>query len=257
MQQTKQFGSWQESFFLSGLLIVVLWLFFWAEHVMIFDFYELGLKPRSLKGLLGVIFMPLIHDRSGFEHIFNNSVPLFFMFAALIYYYRSIAFKVFFYTWILSGLILWTFAWDNRSVHIGISGLVYALASFLFTSGVLRKFLPLQAISLFLVFVYGSMVWGLFPIKEKISWEGHLIGFVLGIMFAFIYRKQGPQRTKYQFEIEKELGIEPPDLEGMWLQRQQEIEVENQRIQAQIPTHIIYHYMPSTKEAPEDDKKIQ
>ena len=97
-----------------------------------------------------------------------------------------------------------------------MSGVVYALAAFLFTSGALRKYLPLQGISLFVAFVYGSMVWGLFPIEPHVSWEGHLAGALTGVALAFVYRRRGPQAPKYIYEIEKELGIEPPDLEAIY-----------------------------------------
>jgi len=89
-----------------------------------------------------------------------------------------------------------------------MSGIVYGLAGFLFTSGVIRKYLPLQALSLFVIFLYGSMIWGVFPTPQPISWEGHLAGLLVGVFLAYWFRKKGPQRPKYQYEIEKELGIE-------------------------------------------------
>jgi hypothetical protein len=144
-----------------------------------------------------------------------------------------------------------------------------------------RKYLPLQAISLFVVFIYGSLLWGVFPTDPQISWEGHLSGLVVGVSLAIIYRKQGPQSPKYMYEIEKELGIEPPDLEGIWRekvaqerQRQQQIEemkkgmaeqIEEQRRQQQEqfnlqqqqrqspdPLQVIYHYK-EPKKKPSDD----
>jgi hypothetical protein len=147
----------------------------------------------------------------------------------LFYSYKKIALKVFFLSWIYTGLFLWIFAKNNGAYHIGMSGVIYSLATFLFTSGVLRKYLPLQALSLFIVFIYGSLIWGIFPTNSRISWEGHLMGFVVGIILAFYYRKEGPQRPKYDYEIEKELGIEPPDLEGIYLEQQR---IENEQEQA-------------------------
>jgi len=145
----------------------------------------------------------------------------------------------------LTGLFLWIFGANNGAHHIGMSGVIYSLAAFLFTSGVLRKYLPLQALALFIVFLYGSMIWGIFPTKERISWEGHLSGMIIGVFLAFYYRKLGPQRPKYQYEIEKELGIEPPDLEGMYLEKlrlQEEEELRKLEESRNISSEIIVTY---------------
>jgi membrane associated rhomboid family serine protease len=196
--------------------------------------------------------MPLIHAHSDFKHILNNSVPTFLLLTLLFYSYKDIAVKVFFGSWILTGILVWIFATNKGSFHIGMSGVIYALAAFLFTSGVLRKYLPLQALSLFIVFLYGSLIWGIFPTTPRISWEGHLMGMIVGVLLAVYYRSEGPQRPKYQYEIEKELGIEPPDLEGMYLEqvrlaeeaeaKRKADELENQnRLNSENEVKIIYH----------------
>jgi hypothetical protein len=162
-------------------------------------------------------------------------------------------------SWLLTGILVWIFATNKGSFHIGMSGVIYALAAFLFTSGILRKYLPLQALSLFIVFLYGSLIWGIFPTTPRVSWEGHLMGMIVGVLLAIYYRTEGPQRPKYQYEIEKELGIEPPDLEGMYLEqvRQQEEairqqqealrQLEEERINNEIK--IIYHFKQDSKES--------
>jgi hypothetical protein len=129
-----------------------------------------------------------------------------------------------------------------------MSGIIYALAGFLFTSGVIRKFLPLQAISMFVAFMYGGMIWGILPMEEKISWEGHLMGLFTGIILAFIYKKQGPVRPKFIYEIEKELGIEPPDLEGIWNENLRiQKELEEEYIRQKNEFKIVYHYIPQSE----------
>jgi hypothetical protein len=146
----------------------------------------------------------------------------------------------------MTGFFLWIYAENTGSYHIGMSGVIYGLASFLFTSGVLRRYLPLQAISLFVVFVYGSMVWGLFPMEQRVSWEGHLMGFLSGIFLAFLFRKSGTQRPKFQYEIEQEMGIEPPDLEGIYMEKlrhQQAMEEEQRRLSQ--GHFIVYDYKPT------------
>jgi membrane associated rhomboid family serine protease len=250
-----------EALFFPALLLVVMWLFYWAENLFIYPFHELGVLPRTFSGLKGVFFMPLIHSPREIEHIVNNSIPTFVLTATLIYFYKPIALRVFVLLWIMTGFFLWAYA-DNQVYHIGISGVIYGLASFLFTSGVLRKYLPLQAISLFVVFVYGSMVWGIFPMEQRVSWEGHLMGFFSGVVLAFLFREKGPQRPKFQYEIEKEMGIEPPDFEAEWREKMLQAErEEEERLKQAAQIHIIYHYKPSEPEVnqenkPEDDKHV-
>jgi membrane associated rhomboid family serine protease len=197
-------------------VVVIMWLVYWSDYLFLYDFHKLGVLPKTSDGLKGIFFMPWIHAHQDFKHILNNSVPTFLLMTLLFYSYKEVAVKVFMLSWLLTGFMLWIFAKNNGAYHIGMSGVIYSLAAFLFTSGVLRKYLPLQALSLFIVFVYGSMIWGIFPAEQHISWEGHLSGMLVGIFLAFYYRKLGPQRPKYQYEIEKELGIEPPDLEGQY-----------------------------------------
>lgn len=242
------FGSSTEAILYPLLVLISMWLVFWADHLFKFKFFELGVLPRTTSGLKGILFMPLIHSESDIKHIVNNSLPTFFLLAALIYFYREIAFKVFVYGWLVTGFLVWIYAENKGSYHIGMSGLIYMLAAFLFASGVLRKFLPLQAISLFVAFLYGSMIWGVFPLEEKVSWEGHLMGFGVGIIFAFLYRANGPQRPKFQYEIEKELGIEPPDLEAIYNEKVRLAELAHAEKERIDKGHVIvYHYIPSNE----------
>lgn len=247
-QRNHPFGSSTEAIIYPLLVLIAMWLVFWAEHLFTFKFYEFGVLPRTTTGLKGIIFMPLIHSESDIKHIVNNSLPTFFLLSALIYFYREIAFKVFIYGWLITGFLVWLYAANKGSYHIGMSGLIYMLAAFLFTSGVLRKFLPLQAISLFVAFLYGSMIWGVFPMEQKVSWEGHLMGFAVGIIFAVVFKNYGPQRPKFQYEIEKEMGIEPPDLEAIYNEKvrlAEEAELEKERLEN--GHKIVYYYVPSNK----------
>lgn len=160
-----------------------------------------GVFPRSLEGVLGIITSPFIHG--DWKHVFNNSVPLLILGTSLRYFYKDISKEVFLWSWLMSGLWLWAIGRPN--FHIGASGIVYALASFLFFSGLIRKHTRLMAVSFVVVFLYGSMVWGVFPIKEHISWEGHLSGGLAGIILAWWFRSEGPQKQIYQYEIDEEL----------------------------------------------------
>jgi membrane associated rhomboid family serine protease len=247
-----QYGSTLEAIVYPLLLLVVLWVVYWGEKLHPIGVYEWGVLPQELSGLKGVLFSPLIHSIHDFSHIINNSIPIAILLSALVYFYKEVAAKVFFMSWIFSGLFVWVFAKNVGAYHVGISGVIYALAGFLFVSGTLRSFKPLQGISLFVAFLYGSMIWGIFPMEERVSWEGHLGGFMTGIVLAFIYRKKGPQRPKFQYEIEKEMGIEPPDLEGQWKaaveQYELELRLKEQEKLAQneqnstSPIEVVYHF---------------
>lgn len=165
------------------------------------DLSKLGIYPLSVRGLPGIICSPFIHE--DFRHLFNNSLPLFFLSVALFYFYSEIALKIFSLTYLLTGILVWL--GGRAAWHIGASGIVYGLVSFLFFSGVIRKYYRLAALSLLIVFLYGGMVWGLFPgIYKNISWESHMLGFISGIFLAVIYRNEGPQRPVYEWMEEEE-----------------------------------------------------
>ncbi len=178
--------------------VLFLWIVYWVEVKFGYNFTKYGVYPRTIKGLRGILFSPLIH--SGVRHLFNNSVPLFVLLMALFYFYRKIAFKILFFGIILTGLLTWLIA--RPSYHIGASGVVYLLFSFILFSGIIRRYSRLIAVSLIVVFLYGSMIWYIFPIEESISWEGHLSGFLIGLLFAFIFKNYGPQKVAYEWEDE-------------------------------------------------------
>jgi membrane associated rhomboid family serine protease len=179
-----------------GIFITLMWLVKITELLLNTDLSGLGIYPLSVKGLAGVIFSPFIH--SDLNHLFNNSLPLFLLSTALFFFYSEVALKVFFWTWFLTGMLVW-FA-GREAWHIGASGLVYGLASFLFFSGIIRRHFRLIALSLLIVFLYGSMVWGLFPgVYKNVSWESHMLGFFSGVVLALWFRNEGPQRPVYDW----------------------------------------------------------
>ncbi|NLZ72724.1 MAG: rhomboid family intramembrane serine protease, partial [Bacteroidales bacterium] len=150
----------------------------------------------------GIFAHTLIHN--SFKHLFANTFPLFFLSWCLFYFYREIASYIFFFLWILGGII--TFLIGKPGWHIGASGLIYGLAFFLFFSGIIRKHIPLIAISLLITFIYGGLVWNMIPFfaKSTTSWEGHLSGAIAGIVLAVLFRHNGPQKPN-PFKDEDEL----------------------------------------------------
>ena len=192
-----------------ALFLVVAWAVFLVDFNSEVHFYKLGVYTRSLKGLLGIFTYPLVHNASSFNHIFSNSVPILVLGSMLFYFYREIAFKVFFGIWLMSGAWLWVLS--RPSFHIGASGIVYGLAFFLFFSGWIRRSKPLMGLSLLVAFLYGSIIWGILPIDWQISFEGHFYGALAGLLLAYIYRKKGPQRKAYVWEEEDEEDNEHED----------------------------------------------
>ena len=146
----------------------------------------------------------------------------------LFYSYRQVAVKTVLWVYIMSGVWLWIAGRAN--FHIGASGIVYALFGFLFVSGLIRKHLKLMALSFLVIFLYGSLVWGIFPVDEKISWEGHLFGLLSGIAVAVVYRKQGPQKPKYSWDFVEEEEVPEwfPDAERD-RRRQAELQLQKQK----------------------------
>tara|TARA_R110002073_G_scaffold336208_1_gene530912 strand:- start:47672 stop:48352 length:681 start_codon:yes stop_codon:yes gene_type:complete len=195
-EEYKQFKFTPFTLALPLYTVLLLWMVYWFEVTFGYNFTKYGIYPRTFSGLRGILFSPFIH--SGIKHLFNNSVPLFVLLISLFYFYKDIAFKILFYGLLLSGFLTWIIARD--AYHIGASGIVYLLFSFILFSGIIRRYIRLIAVSLMVVFLYGSMIWFIFPVKEEISWEGHLSGFLVGIVFALVYRNYGPQKTRFHWE---------------------------------------------------------
>lgn len=174
-------------------LLVIMWLVRFIESQFGISLVKLGIYPLEGRGLAGIIFSPLVHDDA--KHLFNNTLPLLILGSSVFYFYSDVAFRVLVITWIATGILVWL--WGRQAWHIGASGIVYGLASFLFVSGIIRRYIRLMAVSLLVVFIYGSMVWGMFPfVNHHISWESHMLGAVTGLVLAVIYRSRGPVKPE-------------------------------------------------------------
>ena len=180
------------------MAMILIWVVYWLELVIGVNFNEMGVKPRTLLGLRGVVLSPFIHG--SLEHLYNNTIPLGILLSALWYFYRDVAWKVLVYGILLSGLITWLIG--RTSYHIGASGFIYVLASFIFFKGIFSSYFRLVALSLIVVFIYGSMLWYIFPVKDGMSWEGHLAGFLTGLFLAKVIKASIPPTKKYEWEKE-------------------------------------------------------
>lgn len=190
--------------FTSGVLgypvtfVLLIWIVFWVEVRFNLNFNYLGVYPRTVEGLRGILFSPLVH--SNLKHLFNNTIPLFVLTMSLFYFYRPISWRVLFWGILLTGLLTWTIG--RSSYHIGASGVIYLLAAFLFFKGIFSRYYRLVALSLIVVFLYGGMLWYVTPVDPQISWEGHLSGLVAGLVLSLIYKRKIARAPKYEWEKE-------------------------------------------------------
>jgi len=186
------------SIVLPFLFVLLLWIIKLIEIFSGESFADFGIIPRTVSGLIGILTTVFIH--ADINHLLSNTFPLLILGSGLLYFYRDIALKVFVLIWLMGGFWVWLFA--RESSHIGASGLIYGIASFLFFSGVLKKNRNLLAISMLTVFLYGGLTWGIFPVTDHISWEAHLSGALAGILCAFAFRDEGPPKEEKQWEDE-------------------------------------------------------
>ncbi len=194
-------------FFIPLTFPISLWLIHIVSSLLKIYPYKLGVLPRSLSGLIGIITSPLIH--SNFSHLISNTIPLLIMGFGIFYFYPKAAYKVFAFVYFCTGIFVWLFA--REVYHIGASGIVYAFVSYLFFSGIFRRDNKSITLSLIVVFLYGGLVWGVLPGMEGISWESHLFGAIAGFIAAFIFRKSDPIKH-YDWENE-ESDVPPEKLE--------------------------------------------
>jgi membrane associated rhomboid family serine protease len=190
-------------FFLA--FIVLIWLVKFTENYFDISFVKYGLAPGELSGLLGILFAPLIH--ANYSHLLANSFPLLILGSALFYFYPTASGRVFIAIYFVPNILLWFVG--RNAYHIGASGIVYGLVTFIFFSGIIRRDVRSIGLSLIVTFLYGSFVWGVLPLDRKVSWESHLFGAITGIVCAIIFRKKDPYK-KYNWE-DDEADSEPKE----------------------------------------------
>lgn len=176
--------------------LLIIWIIKIVELSNSSSFYEFGVYPRQLFGIPGIFLAIFIH--SDFNHLISNSISFFILTSGLIFFYRDLSYKVIIFIWITSGVMVWLGA--RESYHIGASGLIYGIASFLFFSGIIRRDVRLMSISMLVVFLYGGLIWGILPIYPRLSWEYHLFGSICGFFTAVIFKKQGPEKQIWSWE---------------------------------------------------------
>jgi len=176
----------RNSFFGSAVvpfrLVFMMWLVFSVEVFYGFDFGWLGIKPRTLEGLIGIFTAPLIHG--SLTHLMSNTLPLLFLGAVFFFFYERIGGIVFSRCYFITNILVWLLS-PRASYHIGASGLIYGLSAFLIVYGFLRNELVSLLISIGILLVYGGIFYGVLPTDPGISWESHLAGAIVGTTTAF------------------------------------------------------------------------
>ncbi|MEO9484666.1 MAG: rhomboid family intramembrane serine protease [Ekhidna sp.] len=166
-------------------LCFFMWLVFTIEFYLEVDLGYLGIYPRSLTGLIGVVMAPLLHGN--FNHLMSNTIPLLVLGGSLFFFFPKIALRVFLQAYFFTNALVWFFG--RPFYHIGASGLIYALASFLVFYGLFKRNFKSVIISAIVIFSYGSMATGLFSLDERISWESHLMGAIVGLVSAYTFSR--------------------------------------------------------------------
>jgi len=187
-----------KKFLVPLLFPVILWIVHLISFVFHIDFTRMGILPRNLAGLLGIITSPMVHG--DFSHLISNTVPLVILGWIIFFFYPKVSYLAFGFIYFFTGLLVWIFA--RQVYHIGASGIVYGFVSFLFFSGIFRRDNKSISLALIITFLYGGLVWGMIPGWKGISWEAHLFGAITGLVAAYLFRKINPPEKRYDWEDE-------------------------------------------------------
>ena len=196
------------------VFIGILWTIFIFDAVFGLRLGRFGLRPGSIPGLVGIVTAPLLHG--SVQHLLSNTIPLLISLTATLYLYPSSSVRVIPMIWLGSGAMAWFIG--RPSLHLGVSGLIYGLLAYVFIGGLLRRDMRSVSVSLLVGFLYGSMVWGVLPIRPHMSWEMHLAGAVIGCLLAVLYRNWDRiPLVRYDWEDDEsvpEWYPESPDRKG-------------------------------------------
>jgi membrane associated rhomboid family serine protease len=164
--------------------VILLWFVHFWQMTEGFDPGAYGIMSRRAWGLRGIVTGPLVHG--SWKHLISNTLPLFMLTFLTLYFYRKVAMRAFWLIYFLTGASVWMFA--RPMSHIGASGVIYGLVSFIFWNGIFRRSLRSIILAAIVMLFYSGMFLGLLPDQEGISWESHLIGSFAGIFAAFLFK---------------------------------------------------------------------
>jgi len=190
----------RRSFAIIAAFTAVLWSIKIIESLLSASFIGYGIYPGEYTGLTGILLAPLIH--SSYSHLLANTAPLLILGTALLYGYPKSARIVIPVLYIGTGLGVWLFA--RQAYHIGASGLTFGFMFFVFSIGALRWDRRAIALAMIVFFLYGGMIWGIFPHDPDISFESHLFGALIGVTLAVLLRNHDPYRPEKKYSWEED-----------------------------------------------------
>ncbi|HLP12479.1 MAG TPA: rhomboid family intramembrane serine protease [Flavobacteriales bacterium] len=223
-----------------ALLSLAMWIVYKLDVVYKLHLFKYGVLPRTGMGLRGILTTPLIHDTHNNYHVFENTLALLFFGTLVFYFYRKIAARVVIFSWVFTQLLVWALA--NPVYHVGMSGVIYSFAFFLITGSIIRKNRQLTGVLFLILFLYGSIFWGLFPLVPGVSWESHLYGALTGLVLGIIYRKVPADQVQTVPPIIDDPADDDPN--AWW---------KTGVIEERVDPTIHYHYIP--KDEPDDAGK--
>lgn len=196
---SRERSLFRQSVVFSSYIILLLWLVKSIEWAFSANFAHFGIYPRHLLGTIGIFTSPFIHG--DFLHLLSNSFSLMLLVIILFFFYDKIALKALLLVYILTGVSVWFIA--REAYHIGASGVIYGIASFILFSGLLRKNQSSLALSFVVLLLYGGMFYGVLPQEGHISWESHLMGLLSGLIVAVFLKDEFAGQAELQLHFEE------------------------------------------------------
>ena len=195
------------------LIILLMWIVFLFEISYGFNFNHFSIYPRKFSSLLGIFASPFLH--SDLSHITNNTLSFFVLMLMVRFFYKKNYLNIFLLGIVLSGLLTWCIA--RPAYHLGMSGVIYVLASFIIAKSFFSKQYNLIAIAFTVIFAYGSMLWYVFPIDKSISWEGHLSGLITGVLLSFFFKNEIEEVVPQPITMQQSLFLDHFDGKGKFI----------------------------------------
>jgi membrane associated rhomboid family serine protease len=199
-----------------------LWVLKFLEWGLDLELHRFGVYPRTTSGLIGIVLAPLIHG--SFQHLVSNTLPLLLLGTMLFYGYPRSRLPALLLIWIGSGIGVWLSA--RASYHFGASGVTHGLMFFLLVSGFLRRDRLSVVLAMLAFFLYGGMVWTIFPTEPGISFESHFWGAAMGLLAAGLFRNRDRPLPERTYSWERDGDRDDPVIGELWRGDHREESVE-------------------------------
>jgi len=175
-----------------GAFVAIIWLVELADWLIFNEALDsYGVQPRTAAGLKGILFMPFLHR--GFGHLLANTFPIIILGWLVMIRRTADILLVAAVTIVVGGLGVWLFGSSN-SVHVGASGLIFGFFGFLLARAYFERSLAAILLAGVVFLLYGGIIWGVLPGRDGVSWQGHLFGFIGGILAAYLLVKRDRER---------------------------------------------------------------